>query len=108
EEPRTIESMLCAAIHDRIYSADGHTFDFANKACELLHYLGWDLAEQILPTLMPQLARARGMEESSAWREPIDLIALIQEAEAGLADWTTATHPPAIVDDGLINMLLGD
>lgn len=107
-DPRDVESMLFAAIHDRVYSADGHTFDFANKACELIHYLGWDLAEQIFPILMSQLARARGMEESSSWREPIDLIALIQNAEAGLADWNPAAHTPAPVSGNLTSILLGD
>lgn len=108
KDHREVESMLFAATHDRIYSAEGHTFDFANKACELLHYLGWDLAEQVFPTLMPQLARARGMEESSSWREPIDLIALIQEAEASLANWNPAAHESPPIDTGLTDILLGD
>jgi nitrite reductase/ring-hydroxylating ferredoxin subunit len=106
--PRAVESMLCAAVHDRIYSAEGHTFDFANKACELLHTLGWDLAGRILPTLMPQLARARGMEESSAWREPVDLIALIQQAEAALTEPNPPTDDAANANPGLTALLLGD
>lgn len=95
EASAEVETMLFAAIHDRIYANDGHVFDFANKACELLHFLGWNQADAILPTLMPQLARARGTDESSSWRDPIDLIAIIQQAESSLSE-----TPPSI-DDSL-------
>lgn len=108
DAPAAVEDLLFAAINDRIYSANGHVLDFANKACELLHYLGWDHAPQILPTLLPQLARARGAEESSAWRDPVDLVDLVRQAEATLANLTPASTPGAMVREDLVDLLLGD
>lgn len=105
--PAVVEDMLFAAISDRIYAADGHVLDFANKACELLHFLGWDQAEQILPTLLPQLARARGTEESSAWRDPVDLVDLVQQAERALIENPAPSATNASVRPDLPDLLLG-
>ncbi len=103
-----VESMLFAAIHDRIYADDGHVFDFGNKACELLHFLGWENAHVILPTLMPQLARARGTEESSSWRDPIDLIAIIQAAETTLDQGIPAADESKLPSAEITDLLLGN
>ncbi len=96
-------------ISDRIFSNQGHTLDFFNKACELLGHIGWDSAESIFPTLMPQIANARGGEEQSAWRTPIDLIEIVRAAEADLptllSDRSNKTVP---VKEGLFEILWGD
>lgn len=86
-KPREIVDLLFTAATDRPFADGGHLFDFCNKATELLDLIGWEFAPQILPTLTTQLVSSRGGEESSAWRYPIDLIALVKDAEAKLPEW---------------------
>lgn len=69
-----LADMLFSAACDRIYADGGHLFDFCNKAFELLDIIGWDNASEVLPTLVPQLVRARGAEEMNSWRHPTDLV----------------------------------
>jgi hypothetical protein len=72
--------MLFAAAADHRYLDGGHTLDFVNKALEALDVAGWDHAETVLPSLAPQLAFAERMEEANSWRNPVDLVALLEEA----------------------------
>jgi hypothetical protein len=72
--------MLFAAITDHRYIQIGHPADFANKALEALDIAGWDLAEPVLSSLVAGIARATRMEESNAWRNPIDLIEILEDA----------------------------
>src|SRR6478672_315260 len=72
--------MLFAAITDHRYIQIGHPADFANKALEALDIAGWDLAEPVLSSLVGGIARATRMEESNAWRNPIDLIEILEDA----------------------------
>jgi hypothetical protein len=51
-----------------------------NKALEALDIAGWEHAEAVLPSLAPQLAFAERMEEANAWRNPVDLVALLEDA----------------------------
>ncbi len=76
--PAQVADLLCAAATDRTFIAGGHTLDFINKACELLDQVGWHEAAAVLPSLIQGLCRAQRMEESNAWRHPIDLVALMQ------------------------------
>ena len=76
--PAQVADLLCAAATDRTFIAGGHTLDFINKACELLDQVGWAEAAAVLPSLIQGLCRAQRMEESNAWRHPIDLVALMQ------------------------------
>ena len=55
-------------------SDGGHALDFVNKALETLDVAGWDLAEPVLSSLARGLADASRMEESNAWRHPVDLV----------------------------------
>jgi len=80
--PATLAEMLLAAATDRVFADGGHTLDFINKAFELLDLIGWAHADAVLPTTVEHLASARGAEESTAWRHPIDLIALSADAAA--------------------------
>jgi nitrite reductase/ring-hydroxylating ferredoxin subunit len=78
--PTALADMLFAAATDHRYLDGGHTLDFVNKALEALDVAGWDRAEAVLASLPPQLAFAERMEESNAWRNPIDLVALLEDA----------------------------
>ena len=77
--------LVFGAIGDRVYSNQGHTLDFANKCLELLDHIGWDIAPTLLPTIMPPIAGARGAEEQSSWRTPIDLIGILEDSERELS-----------------------
>jgi nitrite reductase/ring-hydroxylating ferredoxin subunit len=80
--PATLAEMLLGAATDRVFADGGHTLDFINKAFELLDLIGWAHADVVLPTTVDHLASARGAEESTAWRHPIDLIAHSADAAA--------------------------
>ena len=83
--PRELADMLFAAATDHRYLDGGHTLDFANKALEALEVGGSDRAEAVLGSLPAQLANAERMEEANAWRNPVDLVALLERAFAELA-----------------------
>lgn len=72
--------MLFAAATDHRYVQAGHPADFANKALEALDIAGWDLAEPVLASLVRNIAIASRMEESNAWRNPIDLVDILEHA----------------------------
>ena len=76
-----LNRIVFAAVQDRIYADGGHALDHSNKAFELLDAIGWDEASRILPLLVTHLTQSRSEEEGGAWRVPLDLIPLIQEAE---------------------------
>jgi nitrite reductase/ring-hydroxylating ferredoxin subunit len=78
--PEQLADMLFAAATDHRYLDGGHTLDFVNKALEALDIAGWDHAETVLPSLAPQLAFAERMEEANSWRNPVDLVAVLEEA----------------------------
>ncbi len=78
--PADLADMLFAAETDRVYSGGGHTLDFTNKAFECLDMIGWAHAEAILPTVVGDIVSARSAAESTAWRQPEDLIELVESA----------------------------
>jgi nitrite reductase/ring-hydroxylating ferredoxin subunit len=77
---RELADMLFAAATDHRYLDGGHALDFVNKALEALDTAGWELADVVLPSLAAQLAFAERMEESNSWRNPVDLVELLEEA----------------------------
>jgi nitrite reductase/ring-hydroxylating ferredoxin subunit len=81
-----IAGMLFAAATDHRYLQVGHVLDFTNKALEALDLAGWTAsrAEQVLSSLSQAYANADRMEESNAWRNPIDLVELLESAFADL------------------------
>jgi nitrite reductase/ring-hydroxylating ferredoxin subunit len=89
--PRELADMLFAAATDHRYLDGGHTLDFVNKALEALDLVGWDRPEAVLAALAPQLAGAERMEEANAWRNPVDLVALLDDAFAQLLDVLSTT-----------------
>jgi nitrite reductase/ring-hydroxylating ferredoxin subunit len=75
--------ILFAAATDHRYLDVGHVVDFTNKALEALDIAGWDnkgLVESVLSSLVSGYANAERMEESSSWRHPVDLIAILEYA----------------------------
>jgi nitrite reductase/ring-hydroxylating ferredoxin subunit len=93
--PQELADMLFAAATDHRYLDGGHTLDFVNKALEALDTAGWERAEAVLASLSPQLAFAERMEEANSWRNPVDLVALLEaafedlpEALAGKGSWS--------------------
>jgi nitrite reductase/ring-hydroxylating ferredoxin subunit len=78
--PAALADLLFAAETDRAYADGGHSLDFIHKAFECLDVIGWENATDVLPSVVGQMAAARGAEERTAWRQPIDLISLCQKA----------------------------
>ena len=85
-DPAAVADMVFAAVTDHVFLDGGHTIDFANKAFEALDHLGWELAPDVLPTLVGQTAAASRSEEHGAWRYPHDLAAMIETATAALPE----------------------
>src|SRR5262249_14220241 len=56
------------------------------KAFESLDLIGWKHAAAVLPSVVGQMVAARGAEESTAWRQPVDLVALCHEAASQLPE----------------------
>jgi nitrite reductase/ring-hydroxylating ferredoxin subunit len=83
-KPTQLADMLFAAATDHRYLDGGHTLDFVNKALEALDVAGWDRAERVLASLPMQLAFAERMKEANSWRNPVDLVALLEAAFARL------------------------
>jgi nitrite reductase/ring-hydroxylating ferredoxin subunit len=107
--PAGLADLLFAAETDRAYAAGGHSLDFINKAFECLDLIGWEHAGEVLPSVVGQMVAARGAEESTAWRQPVDLIALCQAAALELPR-LLATRPASCWSDHmpLAESLLAD
>lgn len=105
-----IAQMLFAAATDHRYLSGGHTLDFINKAFELLDRIGWEHAGDVLSSVVPVLTGAARMEESSAWRHPIDLVALLEAAFAQLEECVAhgAGKGPWTEEPALVERLLGE
>ncbi|WP_336361194.1 Rieske (2Fe-2S) protein [Haladaptatus sp. ZSTT2] len=114
--PEEVAEIMYTAATDHRYLNAGHSFDFVNKAFEVLDHIGWENAPNVLPTLVDELTGATRSEELSSWRQPIDVAGLLSEAYDNLdemvatgagktweepADFTEtllADDPHAIVD----------
>ncbi|QLK26956.1 Rieske 2Fe-2S domain-containing protein [Natrinema zhouii] len=81
-EPEVAE-LLFAAATDHPYLSSGHVLDFANTAFECLERVGWDDADETLASLIDPLASADRSDERSSWRQPIDLVALLEDVYGG-------------------------
>jgi nitrite reductase/ring-hydroxylating ferredoxin subunit len=110
-EPRQAADMLFAAATDHRYIQIGHVADFTNKAFEALDHAGWDRAEPVLTSLVRAYAGADRMEESNAWRHPVDLVAILERAfdalPAALAQGRSRRGTWA-GRDALVAVLLGE
>jgi nitrite reductase/ring-hydroxylating ferredoxin subunit len=72
--------MLFSAATDHRYLDSGHILDFTNKAFEALDVAGWAQAEVVLSSLAEGYAGATRMEESNSWRNPVDLVKILEDA----------------------------
>ena len=105
----TIAGMLVGAATDHLYLDTGHRLDFINKAFETLDHIGWEHADDVLPSLAPGLASAGRAEENSSWRQPIDVAALCFEAAEELPDLLEAGEGKSWTEpDEFVETLLGD
>jgi nitrite reductase/ring-hydroxylating ferredoxin subunit len=106
---RDLTDIMFSAATDHRYLTVGHVADFTNKAFEALDAIGWDRGETrlVLTSLVPAYIGATRQEESNAWRYPVDLVALLEDAfvelptalETGLSKrGTWALDPEAQVD----------
>jgi hypothetical protein len=88
--PADVADLVFAAETDRVFADTGHSFDFINKAFECLDLIGWGHAADLIPTVVGQMTAARGADESTEWRQPIDFIARCERACAELLRRFTA------------------
>ena len=93
----------------------GHVVDSANKAFELLDHVGWEMAGQVLPSLVHGMAGARRSQELSEWRHPIDIASMVWQVRAELPELyrqgreRAGERPDAWDDaDALASSMLGD
>jgi nitrite reductase/ring-hydroxylating ferredoxin subunit len=105
-----LADMLFAAATDHRYLDGGHTLDFVNKALEALDVAGWEFAEAVLASLPAQLAVAERMEEANSWRNPVDLVALLDDAFERLPAALEASKDGTAWTgrDALVQTVLGD
>ena len=77
-----LADMLFTAATDYRYIQIGHAVDFTNKAFEALDMAGWEpaRAEAVLSSVVRGIATGSRQEESNAWRNPIDLVAILDAA----------------------------
>ncbi|MCZ6598907.1 MAG: Rieske (2Fe-2S) protein, partial [Planctomycetota bacterium] len=118
--PRAALDAVLAACTDHRYTDVGHTLDYAIKCSELCDYLegrGEELISILFTSLVPQLVQMQRMEETAAWRRPIDVAALVERFEPELArafDPAAATTAAAAAAESgvdepeLVELLLGD
>lgn len=78
--PEQMADLVFAAATDHRFISNGHIVDFTNKAFEALDLAGWEYAEQTLTSLARGLAHASRMEESNSWRNPVDLVTIVEDA----------------------------
>ncbi|MDQ7030321.1 MAG: Rieske 2Fe-2S domain-containing protein [Ardenticatenia bacterium] len=104
-----LADMLFAAITDHRYVSVGHPLDFTNKALEALAAMAPEDVTPVLTSLVPGYARGVRMEEHSAWRAPVDLVAMLEAAFERLPALMTTPKQPEWDDvHTLTEVLLGD
>jgi hypothetical protein len=108
--PAMLADALLSTGTERAFADTGHSLDFINKAFECLDLIGWEYASALLPTIVAQMVGARGAEESTAWRQPIDLVALCEESANQMAQGFAAARGLQRWSDhaALARELLGD
>jgi hypothetical protein len=119
QEPCLLAEMLFSAATDHRYLQIGHVVDFTNKAFEALDRTGWQKAGPVLSSLIMGYANAGRMEESNAWRNPVDLVHILENAFERLPGYyeegrknraarPAQDHPGWSMDSELIGVLLGE
>lgn len=108
--PVQMADMLFSAVTDYRYLNVGHSADFTNKAFEALDIVGWEMAEQVLTSLVRDYAMGQRIEETNSWRSPVDLVALLKEAFTELPNALEvgAVNSQQLDREQLVTTLLGD
>ncbi|MDY6765614.1 MAG: Rieske 2Fe-2S domain-containing protein [Halobacteria archaeon] len=107
-EERVAEILFTAAT-DHLYLDTGHTFDFINKAFEVLDHIGWVHADLVLPTVIPQITNATRSEETSQWRQPVDIAGMLFDTYDELPELVEEGEGKSWEEpDGFIETLLSD
>ena len=110
--PRAALDAVLACCTDHRYCDGGHTLDFAVKCAELAESLKADGDAALMFTaLVPQLVSMARLEETSAWRRPVDVAALVADAERELpiAPFEDVGDAPPLTDEeAFVGVLLGE
>ena len=108
-DPEEVADVLYLAATDHLYMDAGHTFDFVNKACEALDHVGWEHADEVLPSVIPRLTEATRSEELSSWRQPVDVAELVFDAYDELPELAEqGANREWSVSAGFVDTLLSD
>jgi nitrite reductase/ring-hydroxylating ferredoxin subunit len=103
-----LNRLIFGPVQVRIYADGGHALDLPNKAFELLDIIGWENAGEILPLVVEHLTDSRSEEEGGAWRSPIDLIDLIEQAESKLANYSPKSDSKVQISPKFFHDFLGE
>ena len=108
--PEVLADTLVTAETQRVFADSGHSLDFINKAFDCLDLIGWEHAAALLPTIVGQMVASRGADESTAWRQPVDLVALCDKVASELPElFAVGRGAPCWSDHAaLARDLLGD
>jgi nitrite reductase/ring-hydroxylating ferredoxin subunit len=106
--PGALNRLIFGPAQVRVYADGGHALDLSNKAFELLDIIGWENAREILPLVVEHLTDSRSEEEESAWRSPIDLVDLIEEAESKLLDYPPKLASAVQISPDFFREFLGE
>jgi nitrite reductase/ring-hydroxylating ferredoxin subunit len=109
-----LDAVLAAATDHR-YAEGGHVVDYAVKCAEVVDGLGPgappDAAALLFTSLVPALVTAERMEETSAWRRPVDVAALVAAATVPAAPFASGgarDDAPLPDEDALVGTMLGE
>jgi len=107
--PADVAEIVLAGVTDHLYMNASHTLDFANKAFETLDHLGYDRAPDVLAAVVPAITGADRAEETSSWRQPIDVAELVFDARERLPDLLEAGAGETWTrSEGFVETLLSD
>jgi nitrite reductase/ring-hydroxylating ferredoxin subunit len=93
-----VAELMFAGATDHPYLSTGHVLDFANTAFETLEHVGWEHADDTLASLVDPLVTATRSDERSSWRQPVDLVALLEDVYGG--DVTETSGLEALANEG--------
>jgi nitrite reductase/ring-hydroxylating ferredoxin subunit len=107
--PDEVTEIMLAAATDHLYLNASHTLDFVNKALETLDHLGWSEAGDVLASVVPQITDAARAEETSSWRQPIDVAQVCFDVHDRLPELVAAGEGREWErPDGFVEALLDD
>jgi hypothetical protein len=104
-----LADMMLIAATDHFYLDGGHTFDFHNKAFEILEHMEPGSEDQVLASLVPLLRSPARSEELHHWQAPLDLVTPIRQAVERLeAAKPAESREEALDEQALVEQLLSD